>query len=147
MTDTATLDVPALDELRFKLNFVKLNVADLEGVAAFYKQAFGFEERNRIDIPALEEVMMTLPGDAFTLVLLSYKDGRSYEMGTGYGPLGFLTRNLDGAIARVTAHGGTVVREPADTPGSRYAFVADPEGHQIELMQFIRPAAASGVRE
>jgi predicted enzyme related to lactoylglutathione lyase len=141
MTDAALADAPALEELRFKLNFFKLNVVDLEAVATFYKETFGLEERNRITLPTLEEIMLTLPGEAFTLVLLSYKDGRSYDLGTGYGPLGFLTRNVDGAIARVVAHGGSVVRGAAETPGMKYAFVADPEGHQIELMQFVRPAA------
>jgi predicted enzyme related to lactoylglutathione lyase len=141
MTDAALAEAPTLEDLRFKLNFFKLNVADIEKVATFYKDVFGFEEQRRIDVPALAEIMMTLPGETFTLVLLSYKDARSYELGTGYGPLGFLTRNVAGAVSRALAHGGSLVRDIAEMPGAKYAFVADPEGHQIELMQFLRPAA------
>ena len=137
MSDT----LPELDQLRFKLNFVKLNTADLDRLATFYRDCFGLEERQRLDLPLVAEVLLAMPGEQFTLVLLSYKDGRGYDHGTATGPIGFLTRDVDGAIERVQAHGGALLAAPAEVPGMRYAFVTDPDGHQIELMQFVRPAA------
>lgn len=141
MATAPATEPPSAEALRFRLGFFKLNVRDLERLTAFYRDTFGMEERNRIALPDLEEVVLGMPGDQFTLVLLAYKDGRVHEMGTGYGPVGFLTRNVDGAIERVEAHGGALARGPFDLPGMRLAFVADPEGHEIELMQFVRPSA------
>lgn len=150
MTASANDSAPALDRLGFKLNFFKLQTADIERLATFFRDAFGLEERDRIDLPTVVEIMLAMPGEQFTLVLLSHKDGRAYDHGAAMGPLGFLTRDVDGAIERVQAHGGSLLHAPAELPGMRYAFVADPDGHQIELMQFVRPAnpalAAQGVQ-
>lgn len=146
MATAPVTEAPSLEELRFRLGFFKLNVCDLDRLTAFYRDTFGMEERNRIALPDLEEIVLAMPSDQFTLVLLAYKDGRAHEMGTGYGPVGFLTRHVDGAIDRVVAHGGTLVRGPFDLPGMRLAFVADPEGHGIELMQFVRPPAQEQVQ-
>ena len=41
---------------------------------------------------------------------------------------------VDGAAARASAAGGTVVHEPWDAPwGQRYATVADPDGYRVDL--------------
>lgn len=144
MTETASDAVPELERLRFKLNFFKLNTADIERATSFYRETFGLEERTRVDLPTLSEVMLAMPGEQFTLVLLSYKDDRSYEVGTSTGPVGFLTRDVDGAVARVLAHGGTLLHATAELKGMRFAFVADPDGNAIELIQFVRDAPAAG---
>ena len=139
MTDAA--ESPTLDDLRFKLNFFKLIVRDMAAMQDFYTKTFGFEERSRFALPALEEVMLALPGEQFTLVLYRHTDDREVDIGSGYGPVGFLTRNVDAAVAHALANGATLVAAPRDMPGMRIAFVKDPEGHEIEMIQFVRPAA------
>ena len=140
MTDTA--EAPALADLRFKLNFFKLIVRDMAAMQDFYTRAFGFEERNRITMPALEEVMLALPGEAFNLVLYRHTDDRELDIGSGYGPVGFLTRDVEAAFAHALANGATAVAPPRELGSMKLAFVKDPEGHEIEMIQFVRPAAA-----
>ena len=143
MTQTAAVEAPATDlsALKFKFNFFKLIVRDLDAMQKFYADTFGFEERSRFTLPTLEEVMLALPGEQFTLVLYRHTDGRDVEIGNGYGPVGFLTRDVDAAVAHALANGATLVAPPRDMGSMRLAFVKDPEGHEIEMIQFVRPAA------
>jgi lactoylglutathione lyase len=134
---------PALSALGFSLNFFKLVVRDIDAMADFYARAFGFEQRGeRLRFPGIEEAMLALPGEQFTLVLYHWTDGREIAIGTGHGPVGLLTRDVDAAYAHALAHGATDMRAPIDLPGMRLAFVRDPEGHEIEMIQLKRPAAA-----
>jgi lactoylglutathione lyase len=140
-TDVAEAPVTDLSALKFRLNFFKLIVRDLDEMQKFYADTFGFEERSRIALPGLEEVMLALPGEQFTLVLYRHTDGRELDIGSGYGPVGFLTRDVDAAVAHALASGASLVAAPRDLGSMRLAFVKDPEGHEIEMIQFVRPAA------
>ena len=143
MTETAVAETApgALDAFKFRLNFFKLVVRDAAAMTAFYEKTFGFEVRSRFELPGIIEVMLALPGEAFTLVLYQNTDGREVVIGNGHGPVGFLTRDVDGAYAHALASGAQDDRAPFDLPGMRIAFVKDPEGHQIEMIQLMRPAA------
>jgi len=143
VNDIATAEAPpaGLAAFKFRLNFFKLVVRDAEAMTAFYRDTFGFETRSRFELPGIIEVMLALPGEAFTLVLYQNTDGREVTIGTGHGPVGFLTGDVDGAYAHALAAGAKDERAPFDLPGMRIAFVRDPEGHQIEMIEFARPAA------
>lgn len=123
-----------------KFNFVKIVVRDLAAMEKFYTEGFGFEVQNRIDTPAFREIMMAQPKGGFTLVLYHHMDGRTIDVGNGWGPLGFIVRDCDADHAKAIAGGATEVRAPAAFGGMKVSFVADPEGHEIELLQL--PAAA-----
>ena len=136
----ATSDLSALG---FRLNFFKLVVRDVDAMAAFYARAFGFEERrDRVKVPGIEEAMLTLLGEQFTLVLYHWTDGREIAIGSGHGPVGFLTDDVDAAYAHALTSGAQPLYAPFDMASMRIAFVRDPEGHEIEMIQFRRPAAA-----
>ena len=149
MTETtlapAGADAPAADPLAalgFRLNFFKLVVRDLASVQDFYARAFGMVQQGAtIELPGLREVMLTLPGERFTLVLYQHTDAREIDLGSGYGPVGFLTRDVAAAQAHVVAQGGRPGRGPMDLPGMKIAFAFDPEGHEIEMIQLVRAAA------
>jgi lactoylglutathione lyase len=126
----------SVEELGLILGFFKLTVDDLEAMIGFYRAAFGFQERERLDFPHLEEAMLVLPGQQFNLVLCSWKDGRETVMGNGFGPLGLVTRDVEGAYKHALSCGATSERAPVDVGANRISFVLDPEGHQIELIQF-----------
>lgn len=64
-----------------RFNFINLIVADLDRMARFYGDAFGFAENDRIAGTAFEEVMLAQPENSFTLVLFRYTDGRAIEPG------------------------------------------------------------------
>ena len=124
--------------LGFHLSFFKLNVRDIDRMARFYAETFGMQETQRIDQPLFREIMLQCPGDRFTLVLFQYLDGRQIEIGSGYGPVGFMTKDIEKAIARAVAQGAVNPRGPIDLPRMRAAFLTDPEGHEIELLQTLR---------
>lgn len=118
-----------------RFNFVKIVVADIAAAESFYAAAFAFEVQNRIDTPAFREVMLAQKAGAFTLVLYQHTDGRALENGNGWGPLGFIVRDCEADHARLLGLGASEVRAPAAFGGMKVSFVADPEGHEIELLQ------------
>ena len=97
------------------------------------------ERRAELQRASFREVMLGTPGDGFTLVLLQRNDRPEVAIGTGHGPVGFFTGDLDGAIARATGHGARLTTGPIDAPGMRVAFLTDPDGHEIELLQRVKP--------
>jgi len=60
-----------------------------------------------------------------------------YDLGTAYGHLAIGVPDVIGACERIRASGGTVTREPGPVKGGKsvIAFVADPDGYKIELIQ------------
>jgi predicted enzyme related to lactoylglutathione lyase len=115
------------------LNFVKWNVNDLPVMQAFYEKAFGFKVKKNLDFPTLTEVVMT-SGNGLDLALVKYKDGRVTQLGTSGGPIGFYLKDVSGAYQRAMAAGGKSQREPRPGAALQVAFVLDPEGHEIELL-------------
>lgn len=124
--------------------FTKLIVADMAASIAFYERAFGFAVRNRVELPGMEEVLLGLADDPFTLVLYRHTDGRALQGGDRHGPLGLSTRDIDAAWATAIAAGATPVEPPRALPGIRFAFLDDPEGHPLELVQYVRDDARQG---
>ncbi|MEG3180678.1 VOC family protein [Sphingomonas sp. LT1P40] len=139
MAEAAIAEAPvSVEALGFKFNFFKLVVRDLDAMIGFYSATFGFAVQHRIALPGLEEVMLVLPGQTFNLVLYHHTDGREVTVGNGHGPVGFITRDLDAALAHALANGATPLMGPVDLPGMRLVFVHDPEGHEVEMIQIMR---------
>ena len=124
--------------------FTKLVVADLEASAAFYTQVFDLQEQRRVkdDIGgrAIEEILYeaTAPGGA-AFVLLHFAD--TPEPSAGSVIAGFLTDEIDDVFARAVAAGATVLEPAHDAPehGVRVGFLADPDGHLLEICQMLAP--------
>ena len=120
--------------------FTKLQVADLEKCAAFYTRVAGITEQTRVNTESggrrLSEIIFnpTQPGGA-SFVLIHYHDSPKPVVGESI--LGFQTNDLDAFVTRSLAAGGSVVREAWEIAEMkvRVAFVADPEGHVIKLVQ------------
>ncbi len=60
-----------------------------------------------------------------------------YEMGTAYGHIAIGVADVCSACEKIKAHGGNVSREPGPVKGGTtvIAFVTDPDGYKIELIQ------------
>jgi lactoylglutathione lyase len=60
-----------------------------------------------------------------------------YEMGTAYGHIAIGVADVYSACEKIKAHGGNVTREPGPVKGGStvIAFVTDPDGYKIELIQ------------
>jgi len=90
-------------------------------------------QQKRLDNPASTEVILTDP-KGLDLALVYYKDGRKITLGNANGPIGFYLKDVDAAYARAMAAGAVSKAAPRTGGGARVALVADPEGHEIELL-------------
>lgn len=64
-------------------------------------------------------------------------DVNSYELGTAYGHIALGVPDVAAACQRIRQAGGTIAREPGPVKGGKtvIAFVSDPDGYKIELIQ------------
>jgi lactoylglutathione lyase len=109
-------------------------ITDLQASRSFY-EALGFEFRRELPIVRDGELEATnyffgVPGQEEELELTFNHDGRTYELGTGYGHVAISVDNLDGTLARLKEQGIEPEREPyaVREGGSRLTFVRDPDG-------------------
>ncbi len=112
-------------------------IGDIDRSVAFY-EALGFEERRRLPIrDEAINVFMGLPGDGARLELTHNFGVTEYDLGTGYNHIALTVEDLDGKLAALAEHG----IEPEKPPyrlregGSLLAFVRDPDGYRIELIE------------
>jgi lactoylglutathione lyase len=106
----------------------------------FY-EALGFESRRESPIVRDGELEATnyffgVPGQEEELELTFNHDGRTYDLGTGYGHIALAVDDLDEALARLNEQGIEPEREPyrVREGGSRLCFVRDPDGYRVELI-------------
>jgi lactoylglutathione lyase len=115
-------------------------ITDPERSRAFY-EALGFEFRRELPIVRDAELEATnyffgVPGQEEELELTFNHDGRSYELGTGYGHIALAVDDLDSTLARLKEQGIEPERPPYTIRegGSRLCFVQDPDQYRIELI-------------
>ncbi|RYX90253.1 MAG: lactoylglutathione lyase [Comamonadaceae bacterium] len=80
---------------------------------------------------------------------LTYNWGtESYDMGTAFGHIALGVTDVYGACDRIKAAGGNVTREAGPVKGGTtvIAFVTDPDGYKIELIQRSENAMGIGLR-
>lgn len=118
---------------KLSLGFVKFTVCDLAAMKAFYVEAFGMTVQKRLEFPGLAEIILSNGGA--DLALVRYDDGRALSLGNASGPIGVYLQDVDGAYDRAIAAGGSSRQPPVSMGGIRVAFVADPEGHEIEFLR------------
>jgi lactoylglutathione lyase len=117
-------------------SFLKIFVADLERSSAFYAAALGLTPGGRMAAPMFDEVILRPPeGEpGGSLVLCRWRDERPLEPGNARGPIGFSVVDVDAAYGRVLAAGGKSRLAPRSLGPARLAFVVDPDGHELELL-------------
>jgi len=108
---------------------------------AFY-EALEMEFRRDMDIVRDGTLEATnyffgYPGQEEELELTLNHDGRSYDLGTGYGHIAVGVDNLDATLVRLKEQGIEPEREPyrVREGGSRLCFVRDPDDYRIELIE------------
>ncbi len=115
-------------------------ITDPEASRKFY-EALGFRFSRDMDIVRNGEKEATnyffSLGDAENVLELTYNhDGRTYDLGTGYGHIAVAVDDLDAALAELKEQGIGPEREPyrVREGGSRICFVQDPDGYRVELI-------------
>jgi lactoylglutathione lyase len=117
-----------------------VRITDPERSRAFY-EALGFRFERDMDIVRDGELEATNyffgVGDQESVLELTYNhDGRTYELGTGYGHVAVGVDDLAASLAELQAQGIEPEREPyrVREGGSLICFVQDPDGYRIELI-------------
>lgn len=118
-----------------------VRVTDPARSRAFY-EALGFRFSREMDIVRNGELEATnyffSIGDQENVLELTYNhDGRTYELGTGYGHIAVGVEGLDGTLEQLEEHGIEPEREPyrVREGGPRICFVRDPDGYRVELIE------------
>ena len=117
-----------------------VRITDPERSRAFY-EALGFRFDRDMDIVRDGQVEATnyffsLGDDDRVLELTLNHDGRTYELGTGYGHIAIGVPDLDGTLAQLKELGIEPERAPYQVRegGSWLCFVRDPDGYRIEII-------------
>ena len=118
-----------------------LRVGNLDHSITFYTEILGMQLLRRTDYP---EGRFTLafvgygPEEQGAVLELTHNwDTESYELGNAYGHIALAVPDAAAACAEIKKRGGKVVREagPMKHGKTIIAFVDDPDGYKIELIQ------------
>jgi lactoylglutathione lyase len=127
--------------MKAKFFYTGIRVKDLEASVKFYTTLLGMKVRGRNTVDAAKGTVVELVNEegGNTLELNYYEKGSpfdtKYEAGEGLDHLAFVVKDLDAALAEATRAGHPVILKMQE-PGSRYAYIEDPNGIWIELAQF-----------
>ncbi|MUV88381.1 VOC family protein [Natronomonas sp. CBA1123] len=113
-----------------------LNVSDVDQSIEWYTENLDFEESWGFETPDGETVNRYVADDNGVELQLSDTEGQTpSEEGELWDHLAVKVDDVDAAFEEIDDHG--VIKEPGDQPaaGARTAFVRDPDGHAIELIE------------
>ena len=112
------------------LTHVSLAVRDPDRSLAFYASGVGVEEYDR------DESSVQVKGPGINDVIAFERDPKHAGQTGGIQHFGFrlvTPDDIDDAVDAVIAAGGTLLRRGEFAPGFPYAYVADPDGYEIEI--------------
>jgi len=122
-----------------------LRVGDLDRSLLFYTEVLGMDLLRRKDYPSgrftLAFVGYGDESDTTVLELTHNWDTSHYELGSAYGHIALGVDDIYTTCAAIAAKGGKVVREPGPMKHGNtvIAFVEDPDGYKVELIQISAP--------
>ncbi len=118
-----------------------LRVGDMDRSVKFYTEVMGMKLLRTTDRPD-QKYSLAFVGydteDKQAVIELTYNYGTDkYELGTAFGHTAFAVDDVYKTCEQVKAKGGTVTREAGPVKGGNtvIAFVQDPDGYKIELIQ------------
>ena len=124
-----------------RLLHTMLRVGDLPRSIQFYTEVMGMTLLRQSENPSQKYSLAFLgygPNPEHAELELTYNHGvTSYDMGTAYGHLAVAVPDAYAACDRIRGAGGAVTREAGPVKGGTtvIAFVTDPDGYEIELIQ------------
>lgn len=118
-----------------------IRVGNLEKSVAFYTQVLGMHEISRREVPEGKYTNVFVgygPKSEVATLELTFNWGvEKYELGGGFGHLAVGADDIYALCDKVRGAGGKVTREPGPVKFGTtvIAFVEDPDGYKIELIQ------------
>ena len=124
-----------------RLLHTMLRVGDMQRAIDFYTQAMGMQLLRTTQRPDQHYDLAFVgyggnPDQAE--IELTYNYGvTSYELGTAYGHIAIGVSDIRATCDKIRQAGGTITREPGAVKGGNtmIAFVQDPDGYKIELIE------------
>lgn len=125
--------------MKFLHTMIRVN--DLDQSIEFYTNVLGMTV---LDRAVNEQYRYTLvfvgykdQPDGTTIELTYNWDTHEYDMGNAFGHLALGVEDIYAACEKIKTLGGNVTREPGPVKGgdTHIAFITDPNGYQIELIQ------------
>jgi lactoylglutathione lyase len=118
-----------------------LRVGNLQRSIDFYTEVLGMSLLRIADRPE-QKYSLAFVGYGsnpdHAEIELTYNYGvDQYEMGTAYGHIALGVADIYASCETIRANGGNITREPGPVKGGStlIAFVTDPDGYKIELIQ------------
>ncbi len=124
-----------------RLLHTMLRVGDLQRSIDFYTRVMGMTLLRTSENPSQKYSLAFLgygKNPEHAELELTYNHGvSSYDMGTAYGHIAIGVPDAYAACEKIRANGGQVTREPGPVKGGTtvIAFVTDPDGYKVELIQ------------
>ena len=118
-----------------------IRVGDLNRSIEFYTRVMGMKLIRTSDNPEYQYTLAYLGYESNPRqaeLELTYNYGVSeYDMGTAYGHIALSTDDIVATCNRIRQSGGKITREPGPVKGGTtvIAFVEDPDGYKIELIE------------
>ncbi|MDP3843844.1 MAG: lactoylglutathione lyase [Oxalobacteraceae bacterium] len=129
-----------------------LRVGDLQRAIDFYTKVLGMRLLRTSDNPEYRYTLAFVgygSNPEHAELELTYNYGvEKYEIGSAYGHIAIAVEDAEKACAAVKAAGGNVTREAGPVKGGStvIAFVQDPDGYKVELIERKADAGGSGLR-
>lgn len=124
-----------------RLLHTMLRVGDLQRSIAFYTNVLGMKLLRTSENPEYKYSLAFVgygPETEEAVIELTYNWGvESYDMGNAYGHIALSVDSAAEACERIRQNGGNVTREAGPVKGGStiIAFVEDPDGYKIELIE------------
>jgi lactoylglutathione lyase len=142
MTDVADVSRPIPDADQFRLLHTMIRVRDLDASLNFYTNLLGMKLLRKRDYPTGKFTLAFVGyGDESnnTVIELTHNWGQaeSYDLGSAFGHLAVGVPDVYKTCERLAAAGVKIPRPagPMAHGGSVIAFIEDPDGYRIELVQ------------
>jgi len=124
-----------------RLLHTMLRVGNLQRSIDFYTKVLGMTLLRTTDRPEQKYSLAFVGYGAnpeHAEIELTYNYGvESYDLGTAYGHIALGVADIHASCETIRANGGNITREPGPVKGGNtlIAFVTDPDGYKIELIQ------------
>lgn len=139
------------DATRPRLLHSMIRVRDIDASLGFYCDGMGMKLLDRYDFEAYKFSILFLSFDDYgagPAIELTYNWGveEPYSHGSGYGHIALGVPDVKQTAMTLAEHGGIISKEPyVLVPGGpMMAFVKDPDGYSIELIQTHRSEDSRG---